>query len=270
MNIEFLKNKKGLALTVFIIVIILVVFWGFKRQPAENPSAGQISTEQGQPTTTSAGQGAATPSSPGQKTTTTAKPKSTATFIVAPGRGETWLLGKIHTIRWSHEAGRNGAIILIDASSKTIVGWISPSVSAQQVSYDWDTTYVSLSRNDPTRKNILAGTYIVKIVFDNSALAIESAPFGLISSGAETILTRNVLIQSSLFTPNSFSVKQGSRVAIINNDAQTHAIKLGGIIIATLAPQDAYVFDTTGAAAIAYEFRMLENQLAKLTVTVEK
>ncbi len=274
MNPEIFKNKKWLAIALFVALIVIIVFLSFRAPKQGNAPASQGEGVGQTPTSTSVSTSTESGVSPvkSQQGARVNIPKTvsktSAISMVTPALGEIWALGKLHSVRWSHEGGSSGAIALLDASSKIVIGWITPELSSQQVVYSWDTASVALGRKDPQKKNISAGTYIVKVVFDGSRSPVESVPFAITGTANEKILTSEVLIRSGRFFPNFFTIKQGERVAIINDDSSlTHIIKMSGVNIATLSPRDSYVFNATQPGN--YEFRLADDILAKLTVVVE-
>lgn len=262
MNPEFFKNKKALAVTAFVVIVILVVFWNY-RGSSQNPSASVP--------TSGTGQNNITAPLVQQNITAPKTIKTEGVSIVSPVGGEKWLLSKPHVVRWSREVGRTGAIALLNASSRAVVGWLTISVTPKQVSYDWDTYRVSLSRTSPIREIIPAGTYIIQVVYDKPNSVIESAPFEIIAAGDENILTSDVYLRSSIFSPNVLTVKQGEHIVFVHDDGvNTDTIKLAGIPVAILSLRDSYVFDTSKFAPGNYEFRLASNPVAKLTLAVER
>jgi len=264
MNIQnLLKNKKILISIAVAAVILVVIFVSKSNKQEANQETGnaQQGTEQGTTSTIKAPTSGKTGQAIQQTTTVT----KTEISVASPAKGEVWLAGKIHSIRWTHEMGRTGSIVLLDASSKEIVGWISPSLSQQQVAYDWDTSKVSLSKINPSRKEVIAGAYIIRVEFDSSNIRLESAPFQIISSGTEKILNHEVYIRNGIFIPNYIEVQSGDKIIMINDDGNnTRTVKGAGVVLAKLVQRDSYVFSVT--QSVKYEFSLAENAIAKLTV----
>lgn len=251
-NFNFLKNKKiliGIAIIAIVLIIALVL--KFPSQKKEN------SSEQNSDQSTTS------------KTTVKTVPvaQKAGISMVSPAEGEIWLMGKVHSIRWTRQEGHTGSIVLMDASSKDVVGWITPSLSFQQVAYDWDVLRVAPSRNNPPSKEIFAGTYIIRVVFDSSNVKIDSVPFQIISSGTDKILNREIFIENGIFIPNYIEIKKGERIVMINNDGDNiRTLKGVGVVLAKLAPRDSYVFPATQSGR--FEFLLAENAISKLTVVV--
>ena len=193
-----------------------------------------------------------------------------AITVVTPAPGEMLVIGKPHIIRWSREGGSLGVITLVDTASKNIVGWISATLTFSQVTYSWDTRTVAISATAAARKEIAPGTYIVRLTFGGSKQIIDSAPYSIIATGEEKLLTREVLIRNSLFVPNTVSARSGERVALINNEEGiTHTLLLNGIALVILPPRSAYVFDAKAHPSGSYTFGLGARALAHLTVTVQ-
>lgn len=265
MNIQnLLKNKKILIGIAVVAVVLIVLSVSKSPKQEENQEAGnaQQGTEQGATSTSQAQTGVKTLPTIIKQTTTVTKNEIS---VASPANGEVWLAGKIHSIRWTHEMGRTGSIVLLDASSKEVVGWITPSLSQQQVAYDWDTSKVSLSKINPSRKEVAAGTYIIRVEFDSSAIKLDSAPFQIVTSGTENILNHEVYIRNGIFIPNYIEVKSGDIIVMINEDGNNiRTIKGGGVVLTKLAPRDSYVFSVTQSGK--FEFSLAENSISKLTV----
>lgn len=280
-KLNFLKNKKVLVgISAVIVILIIVWFLKFPKQEikqevgkTENASQQETVSEQTAPQVaiqTQTSKKSAPSTTTQQKTTTSSVQiiQRVGLSIVSPAGGESWVMGKAHLIRWTHEEGHNGSISLIDASSKAVVGWIASNLSPQQVTYDWDTARVGLARTDPSKKEISGGTYIIRVVFDSSNTKLESAPFQIISSGTDNILNREIFIRNGIFIPNFIEAQKGERVVIINDDGNnSRTVKMGGAAVVKLFPRDSYIFPITQAGE--YIFGLAENVISKLTVSVK-
>ena len=274
---QFIETKK----VIIILAVIIIALLGFityrsgsKKSIPENEE--NLSAETTETSAVATTETSATPTVK-KPTTSQTQPiiKKTTTAIVdlgikiiTPALGESWTFGKIHTIRWSTGAGIKGYIELLDASTKQIIGWITPEISSSQTYFDWDTKMVSVGRMDPSRKDITPGNYIIKIVFDGPKSPIESAMLSIISSADEKIITNNnVLIQNGIFAPNFITIRTGDKVIIVNNETALKTIQINNIPVAILSKNSAYVFEPKAAGT--YELRLKEQILAKLTVVVQ-
>lgn len=195
---------------------------------------------------------------------------SGAIRVVMPAAGEIWSSEKSHTIRWSREAGYSGGIALLDASSKAVIGWIVQNFSSDQVTYNWDTMGVALTRTNPVKTDVPVGTYVVRIVFDGAAGAVESAPFSIMPGDEERILTHEVSIRDRAFSPRVISLVRGEQAVIVNkeNIGTTQTLTMGGARVATLAAKSSYVFGPQIPSG-TYVFGLEGHPLAELTVRVE-
>ena len=264
---DFLKTRKllvGIVAIIAVFIIILAYRIGSRAPISESPANTPAQTSQTATSTAANGTGA-------QKPAATQRTSGVIYGIkmVTPALGESWTLDKIHTIRWTTSAGSTGSIELLDASSGQIVGWVTPNISAFQTSFDWDTRMVSISRMSPSRKDIAAGNYILKIVFDSSRTPVESVAFPVITSTDEKILTHLVSIQNGNFVPNFISIKAGESLVILNNDASNASmtVQMNGVSLMALAKNSSYVFKPQSTGT--YEFRLKEAILGKLTVTAQ-
>lgn len=266
-TLNFLKNKKILIGIAAVVVVLIVIFASKSPKQEANQEVGNVqqgTEQQGATSTTKVSTGVKT----GQTIQQTTAVTKTEISVASPANGEVWLAGKTHSIRWTHEMGRAGSIVLLDASSKEVVGWITPNLSLQQVAYDWDTSKVSLSKINPSRKEVAAGTYIIRVEFDSSVIKLDSAPFQIITSGTEKILTHEVYVRNGIFIPNYVEVQKGDKIIMINDDGNnSRTIKGGGVILAKLAQRDSYVFSVTQLGN--FEFSLTENAIAKLTVVAK-
>lgn len=230
------------------------------------------------PTKTSSKVSSRPHSSPSPKSQSTSPPPSkvaptpvvsSSVVFVSPLEGEEWAIGKNHVIRLDKEAGESGAFVLVHAADKTVVGWITPSVKDRQTSYEWDTRSVAVGRNDPSRREMLPGRYIIRAVFGESKNISESGVFS-ITGGEERILVYQVSLKNALFTPNLVTVKKGERVAITNTDALSYMVTLVGEPLHRVAPQSTYTFDALVHPEGRYELRLQNYPVAHLTVVVEE
>lgn len=264
-------NKKNIAiLAVVVIVLALFVLMRFSGAPETPGTPGAVVNEElsgaGAPSGEyTAPEAVSQPPSSGG--TVAQAPGSISVVIPAPG--ETWLLGKSHSIRWSAEGKDGGGIELLDATTKAVIGWITPSLVAHQATVSWDTQSVLVAKTSPSKKDIVPGNYIMRINFDGPRVSALSSSFQIIRSGIENIMTHEVLVKSNLFVPNFLTVKPGHQVILVNDDSVKHTLQMNGTALYTVPVLGAYVFDTAGRAPGSYELRMKEQVTPKLTIVVQ-
>lgn len=188
--------------------------------------------------------------------------------ILTPALGEAWAVGATHAITWSGPAKYPGSILLLEAQTRKTVGWITSSISANQVEYSWNARSVTLSRTNPAGKDVVPGNYIIQVAFDNGRAPLESASFSLTASG-EYLSTKRVSIKNANFVPNTISVKRTEQLIVRNEDAATITLQMNGVALAKLPQWSSYVFNGSAYVPGAYELRIKEQALARMTVTVQ-
>lgn len=185
-----------------------------------------------------------TPNTPAQTNTATQQPQPSAPVgqqqpipkaptkpgervvisFTAPQGGAAWIIGEQHTISWTPSSGFNGGIALIDEQGAT-AGWINSNTDVRQTSFQWDTKTVFLSRGAPTKKDISAGTYRLKLVFDGGGVREVMGPtFSVVYKDQVKPLSYVISISNYAFSPNSISVPQGSLITFINTDSVKHRV----------------------------------------------
>lgn len=184
-------------------------------------------------------------------------PVSTLKFLT-PAGGDRWAMGSLHDIVWSREAGAVGSILLFRASTKERVGWILPSTGPKQVSYQWDTRDIALTRVGGTRQNVAAGEYYVRLAFDDGRSAVQSEPFALAGSGPETV-TYTVRLRNVSITPKVLTVKRGAKVVFVNNDPVKQIVSppsgLSTFVPFTIPAGGTHIFDTGALQPGTYNYR---------------
>lgn len=189
--------------------------------------------------------------------------------ITSPMKGEKWVLGQIHTIRWSAAAQSVGQIYLVSMPSGTVVGWINPSTGVNQTYYEWSTKDVSVALGGSARKDIGVGDYVIKIKFDNKTLSeMTSGTFSVVYQSEISPAALKVQIKNFTATPAFVSVKQGDQVSITNNDSVPYAISVVGRSGFTVQPGQTAIFDTASLGQGQYYLYSDQYQSLKLTVNV--
>jgi len=103
-------------------------------------------------------------SSMGRPSAATTRPPAPPTIhFVTPVKNDIWKIGSQDLISWDRAGNFSGSISILDATTKQSIGVILPQIGTKQTSYTWNTRDVLISRTDPLKKNILPGTYVLRI-----------------------------------------------------------------------------------------------------------
>jgi len=267
----------------FLILVIGLIGGGYYYYQGEIPTltVNNTDTQQEEETSTSQGVGLSAPSGntavpvssgvDNELPPATAPSVGTATsFVVTPAGGESWTIGKNHEIRWNKHSGLPGSIALVNASTDQIVGWISPSTIAKQVTFNWDTRNLQITQTNPAKITVDPGTYYVQVIFSNPSISFRSDNFTLITNDNEYRITEQVRISSKNYIPNYLSLGRGEKVVIINdNQNENETILMGGVAVAVLEPRHSYVIDTSEMNPGEYIVRLASNTVTRLTLAVK-
>ncbi len=281
---------KPLMLVVVSVVILAALIWVGAQKPATNgisvPSGESRLTapeSPAAPATTSPSAGgptpALTPTPPPKSKSRSAPasapasipsaPKTSATFI-APVSGAKWVFGENNIIQWSKEIGFAGELYLVNASDKSIAGWIITETGIHQTSYAWNTRDIYVSKTDPSKKTVATGDYLVKAVFNtNPKIEITSAPFSIIYESEVQIPVHNLTIQNYVFSAPSITVKKGDKLVFMNNDPVTHTLNLTSYSPFVIQPGASFTFDTSVLEPGPYNFYSPTYSAVKVAVTVQ-
>lgn len=255
-------TKKTLLTIGIVAAIVIVALLVIGSNKATAPSGEQASPAPG---TTAPGE---TPSAPSGAATSGTK--AVSINITAPASGDKWEIGKIHTIKWSQAAGVTGGIELVNAATGNTVGWILSQTGANQTSYDWDTKQISLSRDSALGKQIEAGTYSVKIIFDNKNYSpAQSAQFSVAYASQITVGTYNVDIRNYSFGPQKLTVKQGDKVIFTNYDSVQHTVTFQARTPIQLASGASYTLETSSFSPGPYNYYCSIHPSMTGTLTVQ-
>jgi len=193
-----------------------------------------------------------TPAKPSGSTTQTPKKPNTPTApksvsgiaFTSPLGGTEWKIGELHTVSWSREGGLTGQLMLLDTKTKALIGVLNPSLGTRQTSYQWDTLGVAISRTNPSRKEITAGAYILKLAFDGPVGTVESAPFSLTHTSQSQTSAAIIAIEGAVFSPTTLRVKKGITVTFTNKDSVSYVFKIN-TFGQTIAPGASIPFETS-------------------------
>ena len=90
--------------------------------------------------------------------------------LLTPISGNVWTIGGQNSIAWSAPAGITGEIDLVNAVTKEFIGVILSETGPNQTSYSWDARSIYLARYSPDQKDVVPGTYAIRIHFDGNGL----------------------------------------------------------------------------------------------------
>jgi hypothetical protein len=91
--------------------------------------------------------------------------------LLTPIANNTWTIGQPNPIAWSAAAGISGEIDLVDATTKQFIGVIISNIGPDQTSYIWDARAIYLGRYSADKKDVVPGTYSIRIHFDGNGLS---------------------------------------------------------------------------------------------------
>jgi len=257
-------NKK--VLLIVVIVVVGFLFWQLNQPPLMPPAEDNQAPVSSSTTGVPEGQN-------NTKTSPKSPPipsKTESSFIITPAKNEVWTIDKTHEIRWNKNSGSSGSIVLVDAKTNQIVGWIAPTIIPSQVTYNWDTANVQLSATNPTKKLVTPGAYYIQVLFDGSAADLRSESFTLTTNKNEVLFTQQIKITNSNFIPNYIIINRGSKVVIINENQNTNeTILMGGVAMAVLLPHHSYLLDTAQFAPGEYQIRLSGSTVSRLILSVK-
>lgn len=202
--------------------------------------------------------------------TSASKPSVGTNRVTAPLGGDRWVIRENHSIQWSEESLGNGAIYLVDASTKAVVGLVTPSLTLHQKTFTWNTRDVFLTRTSGQKKDISAGQYFLRIVFEvGNKPTIESGVFSLIYPDQQITGTHSFIIKNYIATPLKITVKRGDSIYISNNDSIPYVLSMSGFSPLTVPAGQVVKFETASLGAGSYEFYSSQYSALKLGFTVQ-
>ena len=174
--------------------------------------------------------------------------------VVSPLANEEWVIGRLHTIKWSPEAEVTGGIYLVNANTKQVIGWIISELGPRQTSYNWDTRLVFLGRYGGVKQEIGVGGYYLVIKFDNNLGEVKSGPISVIYSGQEKKIIQTIILKDFKFNPITISAQKGEQIIFINNDQVKHRILSSGFGPYNLQPGESGILETSVLNLGTYSF----------------
>ncbi|MBI2591640.1 MAG: hypothetical protein HYW34_03120 [Candidatus Brennerbacteria bacterium] len=234
-----------------IFLAVLVFVWrGGSNQALQAPAGETSLTVQPTPFVQSFDAAQNKPGTSVQKTQLAAPKTQSGVKILTPQENNKWSINKSHQINWSKEAGETGAIQLISADSRELIGWILASTGVKQNYFSWDTRDVFLNRQAGVKTNLKTGEYRIKLVFDSRFAPVESAVFSIIAESEQESITPVVRLKNETIVPSSVSVFSGQKIIFINNDSIKQIISSQTIPGFELLPNGGiYILDTSKISA---------------------
>ena len=190
--------------------------------------------------------------------------------VISPAAGARWSFGETHSIQWSEESLGNGAIYLVDATTKTVVGVVTPSLTLHQKTFTWNTRDVSVTRTGGQKKDVQPGQYFLRIVFEvGNKPIIESGIFSLIYASQQTTGVHTVIIKNYIATPLKVTVKRGDTIYIANNDTTSYTLAMSGFSPLVVPAGQTVKFETAALSVGSYEFYSSQYSALKLGITIQ-
>lgn len=261
----------GLVGLLVLVVIIIAISFDSPRNENELDQ-NSTSTDSGAPSETPALN--PTPTSP-KTTSQTPKPAppnpSQSISITSPELDARLNIGGLNAIKWSREPGVTAGLYLVDASTNTTIGWITPTITTHQTYYTWDAKDVAVSRQSGIKKSITPGRYYIKMKFDGPISEAKSNTFYVLYPQQDTSFTHNLTIQNFKFTPNPIAVRKGEKITIQNKDSRSYTLipKNSGESI-TIAPGETKTILTGALSEGSHGFYSGQHSATALSFDIYK
>ncbi len=102
--------------------------------------------------------------------------------LITPVTNDQWVIGVTNPISWDNAGNITGEIDLLNGQTGAFIGVILSQTGPDQTSYAWDTREYSLSRYSPLKKEVVPGTYKIRLSFDGNNLPSIISPAFTISN----------------------------------------------------------------------------------------
>ena len=90
--------------------------------------------------------------------------------LLTPIANNVWTQGEPNPIAWDNAPKITGEIDLVNAVTKKFVGVILSNTGTNQTSYIWDARSIYRARYSADKKDVVPGTYSIRIHFDGNNL----------------------------------------------------------------------------------------------------
>lgn len=180
-------SKIVIAAVLVVVAIILVIIYGTTgnghsgtalNTPGDASVTAQSPTQTPAQTSTTSGQphGSAPTTSRHPSVPITPTPNGPVISFITPVNNDIWKINTQNVISWNAPGNISGSISLIDAKTNQSVGVILPQVGPNQTSYAWNTRDILLDRTNPLKKDVIPGTYMIRIAYDGNNIKPAMSP----------------------------------------------------------------------------------------------
>ena len=90
--------------------------------------------------------------------------------LLTPIANNVWTRGEPNPIAWDNAPKITGEIDLVNAVTKKIIGVVLSNTGTNQTSYIWDARSIYRARYSADKKDVVPGTYSIRIHFDGNNL----------------------------------------------------------------------------------------------------
>ena len=168
-------RTKYIVFGAVLVVIIIIAFALFHNRQANTAPLTDNAPVQNTSTITTPGEAL---SSTGQNSVVTHTTSSIAVVarpsitihLLTPIANNVWTIGQPNPIAWDNAPKITGEIDLVDAVTKKFVGVILSNTGPNQTSYIWDGRSIYRARYSADKKDVVPGTYSIRIHFDGNNL----------------------------------------------------------------------------------------------------
>ncbi len=135
-----------------------------------------------------------------------------------------WALNTQHLIAWNREGDVAGELTLVDEATGKSVGWIVPTTGPEQTSVQWDTRDVAVDRVGGSRKNLVPGTYSLRLLLVGKG-EVKSLPFRIVPQGSAETVSQLVRMRGTKLSPTALTVARGTKIVFVNNETKIQRIQ---------------------------------------------
>lgn len=167
-------SKIVIGAAIVVVIIVAIFIYGSRSTtpaPVQTvPSTTANASTTVASTTTGTNTGSPSTGTPGRVSHPTPVPPPVVITLITPVANDQWQIGATNPISWNPAGNFTGEIDLLDGTTHAFIGVILSQTGPQQTSYGWDTREYYLARYSPLAKEIVPGTYAIRIEFDGNNL----------------------------------------------------------------------------------------------------
>jgi hypothetical protein len=175
-----LTNVSKVVMAAVIVVIFIVLVIVYNTGSATNPGPTNTTSTSAPGATLTAASPTQTPTSSVAQTNSgqvvAPRPPAIIIHMITPVSKDIWKIGTQNVISWNKAGGITGSISLINATTKAFMGVVLPQVGPNQTSYTWNTRDLLLDRTNPLKKDVVSGTYMLKLSYDGNNVQPVTSP----------------------------------------------------------------------------------------------